>query len=368
MPSPPTCSPPEDRAAPHHLTRRRLSAPGDGHDQREPGGREQRERPPPVGLSRSNCMPGRGRQQRRPDDDPGQDLDHHRRHPEPPEQVGQEGRDHCHREDDGQCSECLRIHSRPPAAHRTRRPPKPAMNGTVGGSALGGYREGNHLSPAGETGERSVRVRVIGPLLVYVDGRRARDLPAGRASSLLGLLAADAGRLVPDRSDHRGPVAREPAGQARAERRLAREPAPSAGRAGTASRAGGRATGSSCPTRSPPTSTTPRRRSSRPRTASPPVPRRRPRRPPARRSSCSTPASCWRTSCTRPGPKAPDAGPSGSSAGPAGACGPRRSSWRTPPPRCGRRRPRSRPTPSTRRRRGPSCGRTTAGGTGARPW
>ena len=53
------------------------------------------------------------------------------------------------------------------------------------------------MSPAGETGEQSVRVRVIGPLIVYVDGRRARDLPAGRASSLLGLLAADAGRLVP---------------------------------------------------------------------------------------------------------------------------------------------------------------------------
>ncbi|MEA2702157.1 MAG: hypothetical protein QOD63_102, partial [Actinomycetota bacterium] len=37
----------------------------------------------------------------------------------------------------------------------------------------------------------------MGPLLVHVDGRRARDIPAGRASSLLGLLAADAGHLVP---------------------------------------------------------------------------------------------------------------------------------------------------------------------------
>ena len=72
------------------------------------------------------------------------------------------------------------------------------MNGTVGGFGFRRrYREGNHLSPAGETGAQSVRVRVIGPLLVYVDGSRARDLPAGRASSLLGLLAADAGRLVP---------------------------------------------------------------------------------------------------------------------------------------------------------------------------
>ncbi len=42
-----------------------------------------------------------------------------------------------------------------------------------------------------------MRVRVIGPLLVHVDGRRARDLPGGRASSLLGLLAADAGHMVP---------------------------------------------------------------------------------------------------------------------------------------------------------------------------
>ena len=43
----------------------------------------------------------------------------------------------------------------------------------------------------------SVRVRLVGPLRLYVDGSRVADLPAGRASSLLGMLAVDAGHLVP---------------------------------------------------------------------------------------------------------------------------------------------------------------------------
>ncbi len=43
----------------------------------------------------------------------------------------------------------------------------------------------------------SVRVRVVGPLRLYVDGNRVADLPAGRASSLLGMLAVEAGHLVP---------------------------------------------------------------------------------------------------------------------------------------------------------------------------
>jgi DNA-binding SARP family transcriptional activator/tetratricopeptide (TPR) repeat protein len=42
-----------------------------------------------------------------------------------------------------------------------------------------------------------VRVRLVGPLRVYVDGRRVADPPAGRAASLLALLAVDAGHLVP---------------------------------------------------------------------------------------------------------------------------------------------------------------------------
>ena len=43
----------------------------------------------------------------------------------------------------------------------------------------------------------SVRVRLVGPLRLYVDGNRVADLPAGRASSLLGMLAVEAGHLVP---------------------------------------------------------------------------------------------------------------------------------------------------------------------------
>ena len=43
----------------------------------------------------------------------------------------------------------------------------------------------------------SVRVRLVGPLRLYVDGSRVADLPAGRASSLLGMLAVEAGHLVP---------------------------------------------------------------------------------------------------------------------------------------------------------------------------
>jgi DNA-binding SARP family transcriptional activator len=42
-----------------------------------------------------------------------------------------------------------------------------------------------------------VRVRLVGPLRVYVDGGRVADPPAGRAASLLALLAVDAGHLVP---------------------------------------------------------------------------------------------------------------------------------------------------------------------------
>ncbi|HVL06573.1 MAG TPA: AAA family ATPase [Acidimicrobiales bacterium] len=44
---------------------------------------------------------------------------------------------------------------------------------------------------------RPVRVRVVGPLRVYVGGRRVADPPAGRAASLLALLAVHAGHLVP---------------------------------------------------------------------------------------------------------------------------------------------------------------------------
>ncbi|HEX2118753.1 MAG TPA: AAA family ATPase, partial [Acidimicrobiales bacterium] len=42
-----------------------------------------------------------------------------------------------------------------------------------------------------------VRIRLLGPLRVYVDGRRAGDPPAGRAARLLALLAVEAGRVVP---------------------------------------------------------------------------------------------------------------------------------------------------------------------------
>ena len=49
------------------------------------------------------------------------------------------------------------------------------------------------LDPATST----VRVRLIGPLRVYVDGRRVAEPPAGRAASLLALLAIEAGHLVP---------------------------------------------------------------------------------------------------------------------------------------------------------------------------
>ncbi|HEX3621722.1 MAG TPA: AAA family ATPase [Acidimicrobiales bacterium] len=45
--------------------------------------------------------------------------------------------------------------------------------------------------------EPTVRVRLTGPLRVYVDGRRTDDAPSGRAASLLALLALDAGHLVP---------------------------------------------------------------------------------------------------------------------------------------------------------------------------
>ena len=43
----------------------------------------------------------------------------------------------------------------------------------------------------------TVRVRLVGPLRLYVEGSRVADLPAGRASSLLGMLAVEAGHLVP---------------------------------------------------------------------------------------------------------------------------------------------------------------------------
>jgi DNA-binding SARP family transcriptional activator len=42
-----------------------------------------------------------------------------------------------------------------------------------------------------------LRVRLLGPLRVYVDGRRVVDPPAGRAAQLLALLAVEAGHLVP---------------------------------------------------------------------------------------------------------------------------------------------------------------------------
>ncbi len=43
----------------------------------------------------------------------------------------------------------------------------------------------------------TVRVRLVGPLRLYVDGNRVADPPRGKATSLLGLLAVDAGHLVP---------------------------------------------------------------------------------------------------------------------------------------------------------------------------
>ena len=55
------------------------------------------------------------------------------------------------------------------------------------------------MTPADDIAPSSgpVRVRLVGPLRVYVDGRRVADPPAGRAASLLALLAVDAGHLVP---------------------------------------------------------------------------------------------------------------------------------------------------------------------------
>ena len=53
--------------------------------------------------------------------------------------------------------------------------------------------------PAAESpeDERRVRIRLVGPLRVYVDGRRVADPPAGRAASLLAMLAVDADHVVP---------------------------------------------------------------------------------------------------------------------------------------------------------------------------
>ncbi len=42
-----------------------------------------------------------------------------------------------------------------------------------------------------------MRVRLVGPLRLFVDGARVAELPAGRASSLLGMLAVESGHLVP---------------------------------------------------------------------------------------------------------------------------------------------------------------------------
>lgn len=55
------------------------------------------------------------------------------------------------------------------------------------------------MTPADDIAQSAgpVRVRLVGPLRVYVDGRRVVDPPAGRAASLLALLAVDAGHLVP---------------------------------------------------------------------------------------------------------------------------------------------------------------------------
>ena len=55
------------------------------------------------------------------------------------------------------------------------------------------------MTPADDIAQPAgpVRVRLVGPLRVYVDGRRVVDPPAGRAASLLALLAVDAGHLVP---------------------------------------------------------------------------------------------------------------------------------------------------------------------------
>ena len=60
---------------------------------------------------------------------------------------------------------------------------------------MSGRWTGSFWAVAETTG--SVRVRLVGPLRLYVDGNRVADLPAGRASSLLGMLAVEAGHLVP---------------------------------------------------------------------------------------------------------------------------------------------------------------------------
>ena len=55
------------------------------------------------------------------------------------------------------------------------------------------------MTPAADIARSTgpVRVRLVGPLRVYVDRRRVADPPAGRADSLLALLAVDAGHLIP---------------------------------------------------------------------------------------------------------------------------------------------------------------------------
>ena len=55
------------------------------------------------------------------------------------------------------------------------------------------------MSAGGDRGHggTGLRVRLLGPLRVYVDGRRVESPPAGRAARLLALLAVDAGHLVP---------------------------------------------------------------------------------------------------------------------------------------------------------------------------
>src|SRR5687768_18528310 len=62
-----------------------------------------------------------------------------------------------------------------------------------------GQGDRHHVTPADDIAQSAgpVRVRLVGPLRVYIDGRRVADPPAGRAASLLGLLAVDAGHLVP---------------------------------------------------------------------------------------------------------------------------------------------------------------------------
>src|SRR5919205_2824652 len=74
-----------------------------------------------------------------------------------------------------------------------QRRPRPVPTEEAAGR-VGDSREARSVTPADET---KVRIRLVGPLRVYVDGRRIADPPAGRAASLLAMPAVDADHVVP---------------------------------------------------------------------------------------------------------------------------------------------------------------------------